>query len=67
MNQVGDNFGRIEVTKKQEIDGAWVVCTSQRTTLRRTPFSNQATLTCKLLIDNQHYSTLTSVIIMKGN
>jgi len=67
MNQIGDNLGNVEVKKKQELDGSWVVCANQRTILKRTPFLRQQTLTCELLTDDRHYSTLSSVIIIKGD
>ncbi|CAF0909349.1 unnamed protein product [Rotaria sordida] len=65
MNRVGDSFGDVEVNRKQELDGTWVVCANQRTILRRTSNFNQQVLTCELLIDNQHNSMLSSVIIIK--
>jgi len=65
MNQVGDNLDNVEVKKKQELDGSWVICANQRTILRRTPYFKQQTLTCELLIDDRHHSTLSSMIIMK--
>jgi len=67
MNQVGDIRGSVEVNKKQELDGSWVVCANQRTILRRTPYLKQQTLTCELLTDDRRHSTLSSVIIMKGD
>ncbi|UJR36061.1 hypothetical protein I4U23_028797 [Adineta vaga] len=65
MNQVGDSRDIVEVNKKQELDGSWVVCANQRTVLKRTSYSNQQTLTCELLTDDRRHSTLSSVITMK--
>jgi hypothetical protein len=67
MNQVGESRSNVEVNKKQELDGSWVVCANQRTVLRRTPYQNQQTLTCELLTDDRRHSRLASVIIMKGS
>jgi hypothetical protein len=67
MNQIGDDRGNVEVKKKQELDGSWVVCANQRTILKRTPYLNQQTLTCELLTDDRRHSRLASVIIMKGS
>ena len=66
MNQVGDTRDTVEVNKKQELDGSWVVCANQRTILRRNSYSNHQTLRCELLIDERQHSTLSSVITIKG-
>jgi hypothetical protein len=66
MNSIGDQRGNVEVNKKQELDGSWVICANQRTVLKRTSYSRQQMLTCELLTDNRQHSTLSSVIIMKG-
>jgi len=65
MNQIGDNRDNVEVKKKQELDGSWVICANQRTILKRTPYFKQQTLTCELLTDDRYHSRLSSVIIMK--
>ncbi|CAF0942876.1 unnamed protein product [Adineta steineri] len=65
MNPIGDIRGNVEINRKQEIDGSWVVCANQRTILKRTPYLNQQTLTCELLIDDRRHSILSSVIIIK--
>lgn len=67
MNPIGDNHGSVEIKKRQDLDGSWVICANQRTILKRTPYLKQQTLTCELLTDDRHYSTLSSVIIMKGD
>ncbi|CAF1306991.1 unnamed protein product [Adineta ricciae] len=51
MNQVGDTRDTVEVNKKQELDGSWVVCANQRTILRRNSYSNQRTLRYAILPD----------------
>jgi hypothetical protein len=66
MNPIGDTRPNVEVKKKQETDGSWVVCANQRTVIRRTPYLNQQILTCELLTDDRRHSTLSSIIIIKG-
>ncbi|CAF0751094.1 unnamed protein product [Rotaria sp. Silwood1] len=65
MNRIGDTLSDVEVNKKQELDGSWVVCANQRTVLRRTSLFNQQVLTCELFTDNQQNSMLSSLIIIK--
>jgi hypothetical protein len=67
MNQIGEIRGKIDVKRKQELDGSWVICANQHTSLTRTSSGDQQTLTCELITDHRSYSTLTSIIIMKGN
>ncbi len=67
MNQVGEIRGKIDVKHKQELDGSWVVCANQHTVLTKRSSRNQETLTCELITDNQSYSTLAGIIIMKGD
>ncbi|CAF4331040.1 unnamed protein product [Rotaria sp. Silwood2] len=67
MNRVGDILGSVEVNKKQELDGSWIVCANQRTVLRRTSIFNQQLLTCELLTDNRPNSMLSSLIIIKDS
>ena len=66
MNALGENYGSVEVARKQEPDGSAVICASQRTTLKQLPYKNQQTLKCDLLIDGQRHSSLFSVIKIKG-
>ena len=66
MNQIGDDRDDVEVNKKQESDGSWVICANQRTILKLTAYNQQRVLTCELTIDNQRYSTLSSLIVIKG-
>lgn len=66
MNQIGENYANMEIKKKEEIDGSLVICANQYTTLKRRYDGKQETLTCELLTDNRHHSTLSSVIIIKG-
>lgn len=66
MNQIGDDRDDVEVNKKQESDGSWVICANQRTILKRTSYNQQRVLTCELTIDNQRHSTLSSLIVIKG-
>jgi hypothetical protein len=67
MNQIGKIRGKINVKQKEELDGSWVICANQHTLLKRTSSRNQETLTCELITDNRLYSSLSSVIVMKGN
>ena len=67
MNQIGNYRGNVEVNKKQELDGTWVICADQRTILKRTPYNKQQTLICELTLDNRQHSTLSSLIIIKGD
>jgi hypothetical protein len=67
MNQIGEIRGKIDVKRKQELDGSWVICANQHTALTRTSSRHQQTLTCELITDNRPYSTLMSVTIMTGN
>jgi hypothetical protein len=67
MNQIGDSQGTVNVNRKQELDESWVVCANQQTLLKRTSSRNQETLNCELIIDDQSYSTFSSVISIKGN
>ncbi len=67
MNPIGDHRGNVEINKKQESDGSWVICANQQTILKRTSYYKQQTLTCELTVDNRHYSTISSLIIIKGD
>jgi hypothetical protein len=69
MNQIGEIRGQIDIKRKQEYDGSWVICANQHTLLTRSSSSQnrQQTLTCELITDGRSYSSLTSVIVMKGN
>jgi hypothetical protein len=57
----------VEINKKQESDGSWVICANQQTILKRTSYYKQQTLTCELTVDNRHHSTISSLIIIKGD
>ena len=65
MNPIGDYRRDVEINKKQEADGSWVICANQQTIIKRTSFSQQQTLTCELSVDNRHHSKLSSLIIIK--
>lgn len=67
MNQIGDISGKVETRKKQDLDDSSVICANQRTIIKRTSYSGQQTLTCELFTDSRRHSTLSSVIIIKGN
>ena len=67
MNPVGSNRNKVRVRRKQELDESWVVCATQHTFLRRESSRRQEKLTCKLILDNQLYSSFTSTIQMKSN
>jgi hypothetical protein len=67
MNQIGKIRGQIDIKRKQEFDGSWVICANQHTLLTRTSSRNQQTLTCELITDGRSYSSFASVIVMKGN
>lgn len=67
MNQIGEIRDKIDVKRKQEFDGSWVVCANQYTLLTRTSSRTQQTLTCELITDDRSYSSLASVVVMKGN
>ena len=66
MNQIGDDRDDVEINKKQESDGSWVICANQRTILKRVGYNQQRTLTCELILDNRRHSTLSSSILIKG-
>lgn len=66
MNQVGDIRKKIDVNKKQELDGSWVICANQHTSIKRTTSRKEETLTCELTTDGKSYSTLSSIIVVKG-
>ncbi|UJR10020.1 hypothetical protein I4U23_014243 [Adineta vaga] len=66
MNQIGDIRRPINVHKKQELDGSWVVCANQHTSIKRIYSRNEETLTCELTTDGKVSSTLSSVIVVKG-
>lgn len=66
MNQIGDDRDDVEVNKKQESDGSWIICANQRTIIKRIAYNQQRTLTCELILDNQRHSILSSSIIIKG-
>ena len=69
MNQIGQIRGQIDVKQKQDYDGSLVICANQHTLLTRSSSSrnHQQTLTCELITDGRSYSTLTSVVVMKGS
>lgn len=67
MNEIGEIRGEIHIKRKQELDESWVICANQHTYLTRTSSRRQQTLTCELIIDDRSYSSLSSVIVMKGN
>jgi hypothetical protein len=67
MNQIGEMRGQIHVKRKQELDESWVVCANQHTLLKQTSSKHHQTLTCELIIDDRSYSSLSSVIVIKGN
>jgi hypothetical protein len=65
MNPIGDYRRDVEINKKEESDGSWVICANQQTIFKRTSYSQSQTLTCELSVDNRHHSTLSSLIIIK--
>ena len=70
MNSLGDNHyhhPNVEVKKRQETDGSWVVCANQHTEFQRTSSNEQQMFRCELTVDDVPYSSLTSVIKVKGN
>ena len=67
MNEIGEIRGKVDIKRKQELDGSWVICANQHTLLKQTFSRNQQTLTCELIIDNRSYSSFSSIIVMKGN
>lgn len=64
MNKIGKIRGKINVKRRQELDGSWVICANQHTLLKRT--SSQQKLTCELITDDRSYSSVSSEIKMKG-
>ena len=66
MSQVGNYRASIELKRRQEPEGSSVVCAEQRTRFRRTPYQQQETLTCELVIDGRRHSMLSSVIFIQG-
>jgi hypothetical protein len=67
MNHVGEGRSPIDMKKKQELDGSWVVCASQHTVFKRISSKNQEMLTCELVVGDLPYSSFSSVIVVKGN
>ena len=67
MNSIGDHRGNVQINKKQEPDGSWVICANQQTIFKRTSYYTPETLTCELSVDNRQHSTLSSSIIIKGD
>lgn len=67
MNQVGESQGKINVKRKQELDGSWVVCATQHTLFTKKSYQNQALFTCELITDDRSRSTLSTAILMKSN
>ncbi|CAF3716113.1 unnamed protein product [Adineta steineri] len=67
MNPIGDIRGKINIHRRQESDGSWVVCANQHTFIKRTSSNNQQILTCELMTDNQLDSSLSSVIRVKDS
>ena len=67
MSQIGESQGKIDVKRKQELDGSWVVCATQHTRFTRQSYENQALFTCELMTDDRLHSSLTTAVIMKGN
>lgn len=67
MNQVGENQNDIIVKRTQDLDGSSVICANQHTVFQKTYSRNSDTLTCELIINDQVYSTYTSLITINGN
>ena len=51
MSRVGEERAEIDVKRKQELDGSWVVCANQHTLFKRTASSKQQVFTCELIVD----------------
>ena len=66
MSRAGVERAEINVKRKQELDGSWVVCANQHTLFKRTASSSQQVFTCELIVDDRSYSTLHANVVIKG-